>query len=141
VLQCVAVCCSVLQCVAVCCGVSQCVAVCYSVLQCIAEFPLPLIRQDVLQFVAGCCSVLQCDEVYCSTDMVFVSSECILVLQSVAIRCSILQCVAEITWPLSNYMAVIIPLETCTATHCYGVTTISRLLKIIGLFCRILSLL
>jgi len=131
----------VLQCVAVCCGVSQCVAVCCSVLQCIAEFPLPLIRQDVLQFVVVCCSVLQCDEVYCSTDMVFVSSECILVLQSVAIRCSVLQCVAEITWLLSNYMAVVIPHETFTATHCYGVTTISRLLKITGLVSRILSLL
>jgi len=47
-LQCVAVCCSVLQCVAVPCSVLQCVAVCCSVLQCVA------VSRSVLQWVAVC---------------------------------------------------------------------------------------
>jgi len=84
----------------------QCAAVCCSVLQCVA------VCFSVLQCVAVCCSVLQCVAVCCS------------VSQCVAVCCSVLQCIAVIhIWSLF-----------CILT--YGVATISRLLKIIGLFCK-----
>ena len=69
----------------------------------------------MLQCVAARFSVLQSVAV----------SVCCSVLQCVAVCCSALQCVAvhAVTpAPFSRY---------------YGVATISRLLKIIGLFCRI----
>jgi len=140
---CVAVCCSVLQCAAVCCSVLQCVAVrcsvCCSVLQCFA------VCCSVLQCLAVCCSVLQCVAVCCS------------VLQCVTVCCSGLQCAAmccsvhtrthtHTHTPIHTYT------KTCSRAICcvrgslcevlrYGVATISRHLKIIGLFCRISSLL
>jgi len=61
--------------------VLQCDAVCRSVLQCVTMSQC----YRVLQRVAVCCNVLhyvQCDAVCCS------------VLQYVAVRCSMLQCVA-----------------------------------------------
>jgi len=86
--------------------VLQCVAVCCSVLQCVAVYCI------VLQCAAVDCSAFQCAAVCCS------------VLQCVAVCCSVLQCVAV----------------RCSAnnegSHYYGVATISRLLKIIGLFCK-----
>jgi len=124
-LQCVVVCCSVLQCVAVCCSVLQwhncadiqyaevhgSVAVCGSVLQC----------------VAVCCSLLQFVAVRCS----YITVQTFNILQCIVVYRSVLQCVAV----------------CCSVCQCfyrypkYGVATISRLLKIIGLFCRISSLL
>jgi len=108
-----------------CCSVLQCVAVCYSVLQCVAVYC------SVLQCVAVCCSVLQCVAVCCS------------VLQCVAACCSVLQCVK-----CFQTLPQFIPQRHRRSykTHesqnlWYGVATISRLLQIIGLFCRILSLL
>ena len=96
-----------------CCSVLQCVAVCCSVLQCVA------LRCRVLQCVAARFSVLQTVAV----------SVCCSVLQCVAVCCSALQCVAvhAVTPALfSGY---------------YGVATISRLLQIKGLFCRMWHLL
>jgi len=97
VLQGVAMCCSVLHCDAVCCntGQNECAGkqIC-GVLQCVAV---------VWRYVAVCCkygavwcSVLQCGAVYCSVlQCVAVRGRTgILVLQCVAVCCSVLQCVA-----------------------------------------------
>ena len=117
--RCVAVCCSVLQ--FACCSMLQCVAVCCSVLQCVA------VCCSVLQCAAVCCSVLQCIAVGCS------------VLQCVAVCCSVLQCVAVCcrthmrTWKLSFHKRGLHSTQNRVATN-------SKLLKIMGLFCRISSL-
>ena len=144
VLQCVAVCCSALQCVAVCCSVLQCVAVCCSALQSgagksktgslpsllvflLSVYTEICIRKtgakkgsrrlcNALQFIATHSNTLHRTASHCNT------------LQHTATHCNTLQ---------------------HTATHCraasppplgtkrsYGVATISRLLKIIGLFCK-----
>jgi len=60
-----------------------------------------------------CCSVLQCAAVCCS------------VLQRAAVCCSVLQRVA-----------VEILKGQLNSPYAYGVATISRLLKIVGLFCK-----
>jgi len=52
------------------------------------------------------------------------SAVCYSVLQCVAVCCSVLQCVTEIQS------------EEAMGESDYGVATISRLLKILGLFCR-----
>jgi len=89
--------------------------------------------------VAVCCSVLQCVAVCCS------------VLQCVAVCCSVLQCVAVCcsVRSLICYFALLCtfppmfllsPITACRM-RAYGVATISRLLKIIGLFCRVSSVL
>jgi len=64
---------------------------------------------SMLQRVAACCSMLQC---------------CIL-LQSVAFCCSLLQC-----------CSVVLCFRVGEADEPYGVATISRVLNIIGLFCK-----
>jgi len=74
----------------------------------------------VLQCVAVCCSVLQCVAVCCSV------LQCVDPIRECAVCCSELQSIAVRTWPTASI---------------YGVATISRLLKITGLFCRISSLL
>jgi len=90
----------------------QCVAVCCSVLQCVA------VGRSVLQCVAVCCSVLQCVAVCCS------------VLPCVAVCCSVRMAGAFTSDPPTQKEAHVCFLE------CYGVATISRLLRIIGLFCK-----
>jgi len=50
------------------------------------------------------------------------------VFQCVAVCCSVLQCVA-----VCSIVLHVVPI-------CYGVAAISRLLQMIGLFCRISSL-
>ena len=105
-----------LQCVAVCCSVLQCIAVCCSVLQCVA------VCCSVFQCVAVCCSVLQCVPVCCS------------VSQCVAVWRTVLQCDAD------KFVSNSMPPRAAIA-ECYAVATVSRIDKIIGLFCRISSLL
>jgi len=97
-------------------GLLQCVAGCCRVLQCVAVWC------SVVQCVAVCCSPLQCVAVCCS------------LLQSVAVCCSLLQGGAEWSW-VARCVAV------CSSMGQYGVATVSRIDKIIGLFCRIFSLL
>jgi len=117
-LQCVVVCCSVLHCVALCCTVSQnvaaCVAVCCSVWQCGAVCCSALqcvaVRCGVKQRVAAYCSALQCVTVCCSVyirdlisqepyiplfvcHMTHSNDLCCSVLQCVAVRYSVLQCI------------------------------------------------
>jgi len=98
VLQCVALCRRMLQ------RVLQCVAVCCSVLQCVA------VRCGGKQRVAAYCSALQCVTVCCSVyirdlisqepyiplfvcDMTHSNDLCCSVLQCVAVRYSMLQCI------------------------------------------------
>ena len=97
---------SVLQSAAVCCCVLRCVAGCSRVWQCVAACC------SVLHCVAGCCIVLQCDNACCS---VLQSWQCVTVCDSqrVAVCCSV-------HFPV----------------YIYGVATTSRLLKIMGLFCK-----
>ena len=81
---------------------------CCSILQCVAVCCI------VLQCVAVCCSVMQCAAVCCS------------VLHSVAVCCSVSVRKSEEGSFLDAYLQYYI----------YGVTTISRLPKNIGLFCK-----
>jgi len=93
----------------------------------------------VLQCVAVCCSVLQCVAVCCS------------VLQCVAVCCSALQCVAVCCSDLGARQASVfrvICILSMFVAHfddllCVSIlcNTSGRLLKIIGLFCKISSLL
>jgi len=131
--MCVRVCvCSVLQYVAVCCSVWQCVAMCWAV--CVK------LLTDI------CCIVLQCGAVCCSLS------------QYVAVCCSVLQCVAVCGRLLRDtchallkihyiyiymHIYIYIYIYTWRTAICiqpfmrvYGVATITRLLKIIGLFCK-----
>jgi len=146
----------------------QCVAACYSVLQRVAARCSVLhparkkqdyvtvcccVWQSVLQHVAVCCGMLQCGASFCG------------VLHWVAVSCSELQggtpveghtyfvCIFIIRCPslshtvsrslsLSLSLFFYLSLSTCMhACRGYGMATISRLLKIIGLFCRIQDLL
>jgi len=157
----VAVCCSMLQCVAVCCSMLQYVAsrcsgafwkwysqlftvslrywrqvCCCSILQRVA------VRCSILQRVTVCQSAID-DEcliaVYCSV-LQYVAVRvslcywrrvsCCSILQRVAVRCSILQRVAVRESAIDD--------DSCVS---YGVATVSRIDKIIHLFCTILSLL
>ena len=170
VLQCVAVCCSVLQCVAVCCSALHCVAVCCSVLQCVAvrcsALQCVAVCCNALQCVAVHCSALQCVAVRCSAlQCVAVRCSafkrvagCCRVLQSRIYECYIKrQCIWIIVHNANEYESYAtfaqhffrnpdfgcgVDLWDCfRIIQCYGVATISRLLKIIGLFSRISSLL
>jgi len=127
-LQSVAECCSVLQRVAECCRVLQCVAECGRVLQRIA------VCRSVLQCVAVCCSANLCSRT-CPTSSAsyfnllyttICTQLCANTLQHNATHCNTLR-----HRILLNLLYI----------HNYAVATISRLLKIIGLFCRIESLL
>ena len=136
ILQCVAVCYSVLHCVAetaVRCSELQFAAVCFSVLQCVS------VCFSVLQCAAGCCSVLQCAALRESRGTSPSGGSGFLrvavrrsVLQCAAACCSVLQYAAK--WSRTFFACVY-----CVFAG-YGVATISRLLKIIGLFCTISSL-
>jgi len=106
--QCVAVCCSVLQCLAVCCSVLQCVAACCSVLHCVAlcrnVLQSPVVSYNVLQCVAVYCSLLQRVMTHrdmtqsthqrCSVPEVSASHLTNILVERVALCCSVLQCVA-----------------------------------------------
>ena len=72
---------------------------------------------SVLRCVAVCCRVLQCVAVCCS-----MSGPSVLLCVV-----SVLQCVAT-CWVLKN--------KKSQKLAVYGVATISRLLEIIGLFCK-----
>jgi len=143
----VAVCCSVLQCVAV--SVLQCVAVCCSV-----WIKQDMWHADVIMWYAHgmwqshYCSVLRCIVVYESNKACDTYHR---VLQCVAVCCSVLQCDAvccSVTRIISclPLSAIISCLPLCLSLLrvcrcvCYVVATISRLLKITGLFCRKYSL-
>jgi len=118
---CVAVCCSVLQCVAVCCSVLQCVAVCCSVLQCVAVKTLcwhntkELSANQSSGFVLLSHKLSSCD-----------NQNTLLLAR---ILCHLWACVRVL---LSKSKS-----QSCR----YGVATVSRIDKIIGIFCRILFLL
>jgi len=100
--------------VAVCCRVLQCVAVCCSVLQ------WNILRRD---WISAKVSAFEC-----------VMSESVLLhtqLQCVAVCCSVLQCIA-----VGIYCGKTGILQERLCCIPYGVATMSRLLKIIGLFCK-----
>jgi len=107
------VCVCELQSVAVCCIVLQCVAVCCSVLQCVVDRILQKLDCVVVPVV----------------HTVFVYT-----LQCVAVCCSMLQRVAA--WcNASQTVNCVVFLIVCT-TCAYGVASVSRIDKIIGLFCK-----
>ena len=131
VVQCVAVCCSMLQCVAVCCSVLQCGAVCCSALQC----------------VAVCCSV-------CVSEVVIIPGKIQYNYAHNAIMCiqrgwrRVINCLILIGHSpqksprISGIFATNDPQLTASyessppCSDHYGVATIGKLLKIIGLFCK-----
>ena len=73
---------------------------------------------NVLQYAAVCCSVWQCAAVCCS--VLQCAAVCCSVLQCAAVCCRVLQCAAV----------------CCRVSNWYGVATVSRIDKIIGLFCK-----
>jgi len=167
VLQCVAVCCSVLQCVAVCCSVLQCVAVCCSVLhvfQCVAvcrtngsaaknrhcslRGPCVAVCFSVLQCVAICRSWRRLNLKY--LDLQMGQFSCPLFWVPGTPVCSNENLFSILRTPVKTLAVVIIwsPISSvcgCSVMHkqqcSYGVATVSRIDQIIGLFCRIASLL
>ena len=115
------VCCNILQCVTICCSVLQCVTI--NMLQCVA------VQHNTLQHTATHYTTLHHTAPHCTT------------LQPTAAHCNILRHTAT-PWVRQDHLddlAKISPLRGCG--NRYGVATTYRLLKIIGLFCRILSLL
>jgi len=145
VLQCVAVCRSVLQCVAVCRSVLYLVAVCCSALHCIA------VRCSVLQCAAVCCSVLQCVAVSSLVCRILVVHKqiilkhyCTLFLRrrrgerDTTLTNTYHERETEpkrerVTEREDSARSVFWPHTEAGARSGYGVATISRLLKIIGL--------
>ena len=113
---CVVVCCSVLQCHSIpqCCSVLQC----HSITLCVSC--------SVLQYDVVRCSALQCMCVSCS------------VLQYASVRCSMMQCVAVPQFLSISHTHTYKHTHKYTNKHIYsyGVAATSRLLKIIGLFCK-----
>ena len=103
-----------LQGVVVCCNTNNdrgCVAVCCSVgVRC-------AVCCSVLQCVAVCCSVLQCVAVCCSV------SQCVAVRCSIGARCAV--CCSQSQNNRRQGM-----------NKCYGVASVSRIYKIIGLFAK-----
>jgi len=91
----------------------------------------------VLQCVAVCCSVSQCVAVCCSVlQCVAVCSRALAVRgpdksrgACVAVCCSVLQCVEMDGWIETKS-------EKGKKGGSYGVATISRLLKMLGLVCK-----
>jgi len=141
-------------------SVLQCVAACYSVLQYAYIIPcdsLMCTRDNsfcvcvaaccsVLQRVAVCSSVLQyvyiipCDNLTCRLDNGFWTCSSVLITCLFLLR--VCGCVCEricsVSCPLTWYPAVccVCVFAVCVCVRWYGVATISRLLKIIGLFCK-----
>jgi len=162
-LQCVAVCCSVLQCVAVRCSVLQCsrcirintyinihmrVCVCLCVCVYCLEWCRGHVRTRItLQHTATHCNTLQHTTTHCNT-LQHTATHCNTLqhtathcntLQHTATHCNTLQHMSERAraqqpqWTaFSAYVFVYINKQ-----YCYWVASISRLLTIIGLFCRI----
>jgi len=89
--------------------------VCSSELQCVAR-------------AAAYCSVLQHVSARCSV--------CCSVLQQVAVCCSVLQCVAACCSVLQRVAACCSVLFVLLTGNDYGVALVSRIDKIIGLFCK-----
>jgi len=147
--------------VAVCCSVWQWVAACSSMLHC-ADTPcgappwlslrsmVQCSLLNVLQCVAVCCSAAVCCSVLQCADAPRCRAclSCMGMLQCVAVCCTVLHSVA-VCRCTSRCSACLSPFDCpsfCLSVFrscClwYGVSTWSRLLKIIGLFCRMSSLL
>jgi len=117
VLQRVAACCSVLQCVMQ--RVLQCVAVCCSVLQFVAvRVSVCVAHLQVRRSSWATCSVAVCVAV------------CIVECLAVCVAVYVLQCVAVCCRVCCS------ALQRLCLIACYGVSTICRLLKMTGLFCK-----
>ena len=162
-MQCAEVCCSVLQCVAVCCSVLQCVAVCCSVLQCVAVCCSDTTRWvDALRtatcnlrFNASCDSPAKRASAYACMSMSHVNQSCCTsewvsrVAHMDELCCTYGWVMSHIwmshvthmneschayDWVMSHIRIRHVPLTSCPTW--YGVASMSRLLKITGLFCK-----
>jgi len=134
------VCCSVLQCVAVSC--KSCFGV--YVLMCLRRRLSYFHSYTVLPCVAVCCSVC-CSQLQCMLPPVAARHSmlrqivglCLCVLLA---RQSVAVCVAMCYSVCCSALQCAVSCSVCVYVP-YGVATISRLLTIIGIFCRISSLL
>jgi len=162
VLQCVAVCCSVLQCVAVCCSVLQCVAVCCSnstsssrttyidssarsLFDVSNELSLKIFFVCVLHCGASVLHcvflslILQCSSAnsQCAGRMFGIcvcARACMFVCVYVRMCMCMCVCVCVCVYVCARASVCVSP--TKRPEDSYGVAIISRLLKIIGLFCK-----
>jgi len=146
------VCCIVLQqCVAaVCCSVLQCVAVCCSV-----SIHKMCMHVYIYMFYAVCSRhVLHCCGAFCLTVYVYVYVYMNVYVYLYARVCAYFFCIltntfyvytdsAYLFWVyiFCGYIYFVWYGHTCSVRYSYGVATVSRIDKIIGLFCRISSLL
>jgi len=137
-LKCVAVCCSVLQCAAQCCNVLQCVAVCCSASLGVAK--VYLFCTGVLQCTAVCCNVPQYIALAPIYQAVTPNSHPLLRSYNLWIKYYDPQphmlgfFVYHSIW--IKLLPQFVPLTCELGCICHGVATISRLLKIIGRFCK-----
>jgi len=134
--------------VAVCCSVSQCVAVCCSVLQCVA------VRCSASQHVAVCC-VLAFTEQSCRCVCMWVRAcvcvpekpcgrRCIRFCMNTCgcvhgcgcVRICACECVRAIIVVRVEMYRLRQSSQRVDSRSAFGVATISRLLKIMGLFCK-----
>jgi len=149
----------VLQCVAVCCSVLQCVAGCCSVLQFhdVSEMTLPQSLQN--HNVSLSCNMLQCVAVsrrlwnnsHILYERLYHREREIMLFNGnpkgrskiisnsithVNVSCHTYECVTSHKWMrLVKHMSWL-DHTWMSQTLCYGVATISRLLQIMGLFCK-----
>jgi len=140
-LQCVAVCCSMWQCVAVCCSVSRCVAVCCNMLQCVA------VCRRVLQSVLLCLTAVESNYLAHTAQPLAPTAAYLYMWHDPRTEhtyiCDVthwLSIPIHVTWLIYTCdIGTHSCIPTCVGRRPYGVATISRLLKITGLFCRISS--
>jgi len=103
----------------------------------------------VLQCVTVCCSVLQCVAVHQYVIHTSLHPVCVCVLQYVAVCCVVLRRVAVPHYKIHTLLQPVCVCVCCRILRCvgaccdalYAAAAIRRLLKIIGLFCRISSFL
>jgi len=151
VLQCVTVCCSVLQYVAACCSVLQCVAVCRSMLQRVA-----VCRTSEISSACMCAVAFNTHTSSRAHIDAFRSRRNAAHLRSTVYMCPFIHvfhsccCVkfahessrtGKRSWDLPSCHLLDKQIPSCGNRCTYGVATVSRIDKIIGIFCRILSLL
>jgi len=135
--------CSVLQCVAVRWSVLQCIAVCCSELQCVVPNPSADHRTEILK--GGPCNMFRVFQ------NIYLVGKCIYTYMCMythicRCRCMCTCCMCIRIYILHKTYHIYKSYVICTYEHVlyrivfcntYGVATMSRRLKIIGLFCRI----
>jgi len=151
---CACVCFSVFQCIAVHCSALQCIAVCCSVLQCVVVSSHSLFRSLAPSLVRSLSlSRARCLFLYLSLSLLLSLSLFLSLSLSLFCACTlsishsrsrshtlVYTLILSLSLYIQEYESKTLILSLSLYTRDYGVATISGLLKITGLFCRISSL-